>query len=227
MSDGEPLRVMLVDDHELYRRGVRHALNAPDIDVVAEASSGEEAISLAVAHQPDLILLDLNMPGLGGIDVVREVGPRLPNTQIVILTGSAARLEVAEAIAAGAIGFLTKDLSPQALLRAVRGVRSGHLPMSRTLAAETMRHFCELVRQFRATGEMEYAGLTQRQMQVLRYLAAGQTDRQIASALGISPRTVEKHVAAVLRKLGVSTRFAAGHLYQPPMPPGATPSPNR
>jgi len=205
---------MLVDDHALVRHAVAQALDGPDIAVVAEAGSGEEAIQLALRLRPDLILLDLNLPGIAGIDVVRELVGSLPQTQIVMLAGSATKWEVMEAMAAGAAGFLTKDLSPGALLRAVLGVRRGHLAMSRTLAASTLRDFSQMVGQVRGPSGSELSGLSERQLQVLRFIAEGKTDRQIAALLVLSPRTVEKHVASILRKLGVSTRVQAAMVYR-------------
>ncbi len=214
MSEGGTLRVMLVDDHEFVRHAVAQALEAPDISVVAEASSGEEAIPIALETRPELLLLDVHLPGMSGIDVVRELSGRLPDCQIVMLTVSATKMQVMEAIAAGAVGYLTKDLGPEALQRAVRGVRSGHLPMSRTLAASTLRHFSDLINQVRAAGGVELTGLTDRELQVLRLLADGMTDRQIAGLLVLSPRTVEKHVGTILRKLGVGTRSQAALVYR-------------
>lgn len=204
---------MLVDDHEFVRHAVAQALQAPDITVVAQAGTGEAAIPLALDTKPEVILLDVHLPGMSGIEVVRELAVQLPDCQIVMLTVSATKMQVMEAIAAGAAGYLTKDLSAEALQRAVRGVRSGHLPMSRTLAASTLRHFSELINRVRASGGMELTGLSDRELQVLRFLSQGMTDRQIAALLVLSPRTVEKHVATILRKLGVGTRSQAALIY--------------
>ncbi len=213
MSEGDALRVMLVDDHEFVRHAVAQALAAPDIKVVAVADSGEAAIPLALEVRPEVILLDVHLPGMSGIDVVRQLGGQLPDCQIVMLTVSATKMQVMEAIAAGAVGYLTKDLSPEALQRAVRGVRRGHLPMSRVLAASTLRHFSDLINRVRAAGGIELTGLTDRELQVLRFLAKGMTDREIAALLVLSPRTVEKHVATILRKLEVGTRAQAALVY--------------
>ena len=131
MGPEPPLRVMLVDDHALVRSAIRQALQAPDIDVVGEASSAEEALSIAPMLRPDLVLLDIDLPGLSGIEAVRELAPRLPGTKIVMLTVSMDRRDLLGAVRHGAYGYLTKDLSGDALLRAVRGIRQGDLPMSR------------------------------------------------------------------------------------------------
>ena len=205
---------MLVDDHEFVRHAVAQALRAPDIEVVAEAGSGEEAIPLATSLKPELMLVDLHLPGISGVEVVRQLADRLPECRIVILTVTATKLQVMEAMAAGAVGYLTKDLGPEALQRAVRGVRSGDLPMSRSLAASTLQHFTELIRRVRAAGGVELSGLSEREVQVLRLVAEGMTDREIAGLLVISPRTVEKHVATILRKLAVGSRAQAGLIYR-------------
>jgi DNA-binding NarL/FixJ family response regulator len=209
-----PLRVMLVDDHALVRSAVRQALQAPDVEVVGEASSAEEAIALALSLRPDLLLLDIDLPGLSGIEAVRELAPRLPDTKIVMLTVSTDRRDLLATMRHGASGYLTKDLSGDALLRAVRGIRHGDLPMSRAHAAVLVDH---LARSPRGSGHPEDGVdqvLSAREGEVLRLLADGLTDREIAEALAISPRTVESHVSSVLRKLGVRNRAEAAQRYR-------------
>src|SRR5436309_2798200 len=214
MSSAAPLRVMLVDDHALVRSAVRQALTAEDISVVGEAASADEALLLAPQLQPDILLLDINLPGSDGLRLLRELGPRLPETRIVMLTVSAAHRDLLEAIRNGAAGYLTKDLSPEALQRAVRGIRSADLPMSRSMAAEVRR---SLAVSRRRTGTSEaddpLGELSEREQQVLRHLADGLTDREIATRLGISPRTVETHVGSILHKLGVRNRAQAARRY--------------
>ena len=133
------MRVMLVDDHALVRAAVRQALSAPDIEVVGEAATADEALIVAPRLRPDLLLLDINLPGSDGLRLLRELGPRLPETRIVMLTVSASKRDLLEAMRNGAAGYLTKDLGPEALQRAVRGIRAGDLPMSRAMAAEVVR----------------------------------------------------------------------------------------
>ena len=214
MSTAAPLRVMLVDDHALVRSAVRQALTAPDISVVGEAGTADEALTLAPQLRPDLLLLDINLPGSDGLRLLRELGPRLPETRIVMLTVSAAHRDLLDAMRNGAAGYLTKDLSPEALQRAVRGIRSGDLPMSRSMAAEVVR---SLAVSRRRTGVSEaddpLGELSEREQQVLRHLADGLTDRDIATRLGISPRTVETHVGSILHKLGVRNRAQAARRY--------------
>jgi DNA-binding NarL/FixJ family response regulator len=209
-----PLRVLLVDDHALVRSAIRQALEAPDIVVVGEARSAEEALEMAPRLRPDLLLLDIDLPGMSGIEAVRELAPRLPDTRVVMLTVSTDRRDLLEAVRHGAAGYLTKDLTGDALLRAVRGLRRGDLAMSRTHAAQVVEH---LQRGGRggSPGADEVGGLlSAREHEVLRLLAEGLTDREIATALAISPRTVESHVSNVLRKLGVRNRAEAAQRYR-------------
>ena len=205
---------MLVDDHALVRSAVRQALTAADIDVVAEAASAEEALLQAPTLQPDVLLLDINLPGTDGLQLLRELAPRLPNTKIVMLTVSSEHRDLVEAVRNGAAGYLTKDLSPEALQRAVRGITSGDLAMSRSMAADVIRHLASVAnRPGPASGE-SVAGISVREREVLALLADGLTDREIGERLGISPRTVETHVGSLLSKLGVRNRAQAARRYR-------------
>ena len=204
---------MLVDDHALVRSAVRGALAAPDIEIVAEASSAEAALDLALRERPDVLLLDVDMPGMSGLQLVRELRPRLPETQIVMLSVSGDDHNVLEAMRYGAAGYLTKDLGPEALQRAVRGIRQGDLAMSRRMAARTLRRFIEGGGGATAEGSA-LSALSSRELQVLGNLADGLTDREIAEALVISPRTVESHVSSILRKLEVRNRAEAALRYR-------------
>ena len=214
MEAEAPLRVMLVDDHALVRSAIRQALQAADIDVVGEAASAEDALAMAPMLRPDLLLLDIDLPGLSGIEAVRELAPRLPDTKIVMLTVSTDRRDLLGAIRHGAYGYLTKDLSGEALLRAVRGIRHGDLPMSRAHAATVVEHLQRSVRGGPPEGDEVNQLLSARESEVLRLLAEGLTDREIAGALAISPRTVESHVSSLLRKLGVRNRAEAAQRYR-------------
>lgn len=215
MTGPGPMRVMLVDDHALVRSAVRQAISAPDIEVVGEAGTAEEALLLAPELRPDLILLDINLPGTDGLRVLRELVPRLPDTRIVMLTVSGGRRDLLEAIRNGAAGYLTKDLSPEALQRAVRGIRAGDLPMSRAMAADVIQQLSGPGgrRNRFEIADDSLAGLSAREAEVLRHLADGLTDREVAERLSISPRTVETHVGSVLRKLGVKNRAQAARRY--------------
>ncbi len=210
------LRVMLVDDHSLVRAAVRQALDAPDVELVAEASSAEEALVLAPEVRPDVLLLDIALPGLDGVSLVRELTPRLPQTRIVMLTVSSSDRDLVDAMRYGASGYLTKDVSPEALLRAVRSAGDGELAMPRRMAARLVHHLAESAAPVVASEDPALATLTSREAEVLRFLAEGRTDREIAQALTISPRTVETHVGAILHKLGVKNRAEAARHYRLP-----------
>jgi DNA-binding NarL/FixJ family response regulator len=209
----ERIRILLVEDHALVRSAIRQALDAPDVEIVGEARNAEEALELAPRVRPDLLLLDIDLPGMSGIEAVRELAPRLPETKVVMLTVSTDRRDLLEAMRHGAAGYLTKDLTGDALLRAVRGVPRGDLAMSRKHAALVVEH----LQRGGGTGPAsnEVSGLlSSREHDVLRLLAEGLTDREIAGALAISPRTVESHVSSVLRKLGVRNRAEAAQRYR-------------
>ena len=210
---GGPIRVLLVDDHPLVRMAVRQALTTPGIEVTGEAASGEEALALAPRLRPDVILMDIALPGMNGIEVVRTLSPLLPGTRIVMLTVSTSDPDVLDAMQLGAAGFLTKDVAPDALVRAVRGAYAGDLVVPRQMAARLVRGLSERARQAPPVPGAE-AGISEREAEVLRLLAEGYTDREIAEALTLSPRTVETHVSSLLRKLGVANRREAGRRYR-------------
>jgi two-component system response regulator DevR len=204
-----PLRVMLVEDHALVRSAIRRTLDVPGIDVVAEASTAEQALDIVMDYRPEVVLVDIDLPGMDGVQLVRELAPRLPDSHIVMLTGSADRDDLVTAIRNGASGYLTKDTSPDGLVRALLGIRQGDLPMPRRLAAQ-------LVRQLVSTADSRTggSGLSAREMEVLKLVTEGLTDRDIGAALGISPRTVGRHVGNVLDKLGVRNRAEAARRYR-------------
>ena len=204
---------MLVEDHALVRAAVRQAVTAKDISVVGEASSAEEGIQGALALRPDILLVDIDLPGMSGLQLVRELAPRLPETKILMLTVSSASRDVVDAMRMGAAGYLTKDLSPEALVRSIRAARDGDLAMPRRLAAEVI---AQLARHpSRASSDSrQLPQLTVREAEVLRTISEGLTDREVAEALRISVRTVETHVSNLLRKLGARNRAEAAQIYR-------------
>jgi DNA-binding NarL/FixJ family response regulator len=214
-SSGQTIRVMIVDDHPLVRAAVRQAITAPDVEMVAEAGSAEDALESAPTVRPDVLLVDISLPGMTGVQLVRELAPRLPATRFVMLTVSGADRDVMDAIVYGASGYLTKDLAPEALLRAVRGAHAGDLAIPRRLAGRLVRRLADRARVASVSmGDPANGHLSAREAEVLRLVADGMTDREIAEALGISSRTVATHVSSILHKLGVRNRADAGRLYR-------------
>ena len=208
------IRVMLVDDHSLVRMAVRQAITASDVEVVAEAASAEDALELALSVRPDVLLVDIGLPGMNGMDLVRELRPRLPETKFVMLTVSTSDDDVADSVDYGALGFLTKDVAPDALLRAVRGANRGDLVVPRQMAARLVRNLCDRARHAPHLAGPGSGDLSRREMEVLRLVAEGFTDREIAGTLTLSPRTVEAHVASLLRKMNATNRREAGRRYR-------------
>ena len=209
------VRVMLVDDHALVRAAVRQAITAPDVEMVAEAVTAEDALRLAPQVRPDVLLVDIDLPGISGIQLTRELAPRLPGTRIVMLTVSSSDRDLVDAFRSGASGYLTKDLAPEALLRAVRGAHRGELAVGRRMAARLVRSLMDGSRAGRTSGaDPELDSLSVREHEVLRLLADGLTDRDIAGALTISPRTVETHVSSILHKLQARNRSEAARRYR-------------
>ncbi|MFL1906421.1 response regulator [Plesiomonas shigelloides] len=197
--------VMIVDDHPLMRRGLRQLLELePTFDIVAEASSGSEAIALAGRTQPDIILLDLNMKGLSGLDTLRALRNEGINARIIILTVSDARSDVYALVDAGADGYLLKDSEPELLLSQICEAVQGQPVFSETVSDY-------LSSRTQITDPL--AELTQREMDILQGVARGMSNKQIAAEQFISEETVKVHVRNLLRKLNVRSRVAATVLY--------------
>ncbi len=201
------IRVMLVDDHVFWRRGVQQIVDAePDMSVVAEASDGQEAVARAVKAAPDVILMDVNMPRVSGVEATRNIVAELPDVRIVMLTVSDTDENLFESIKAGAIGFLTKDVSPEDVTSAIRETMEGESSLSPFVAARMVKYIQH--------GGIEQsrklpANLTEREDEILRLIARGARDREIAEQLYISESTVKKHVQNVLRKLHARNRVEA------------------
>lgn len=199
-----PVRVLIVDDHEIVREGLRTLFrNEADITVVGEARSGEEALEMVSRHDPDVILMDLVMPGGGGVEATRRVREIAPRTQVLVLTSFAGDHQVKEALRAGAIGYLLKDVSRDELLRAIRSVRDGRP----ALHSEAQRHLLRGVSPDPAANAL--AELTDRERGVLQLIARGRSNKAIASELFLSEGTVKGYVSVILSKLGVEDRTQA------------------
>lgn len=210
-----PLRVYVVEDHALVRSAVRQALGAAEgIELVGEAASAEEALTAIPQLGPDVVLIDIDLPGMRGTELVRELAPRFPDLWLVMLTVSRSERDLLDAIRAGAKGFLSKDLSPDALLEAIRGIREGIMPLSRLDATLLITRLVAASSRLRPIGPATLPELTGRENEVLALLAEGMTDREVSVALVISRRTVESHVRNILDKLGVESRLQAARLYR-------------
>ncbi|PRY57471.1 response regulator [Glycomyces artemisiae] len=196
MSD--PIRLLLVDDHPVVRRGLRGYLELePDLVVVGEAGDGEEALAAIAALDPDVVLLDLKMPGLDGQGVLDRLGES--RSRILVLTSATDAERVPSAIGSGAAGFVYKDIDPDALASAIRTVHSGQLLLSPVAMRGLMN----------GSTAPAAPNLTPRESQVLGLIAKGQTNRQIARALGVSEKTVKTHVTNLLRRIGAADRTQA------------------
>jgi DNA-binding NarL/FixJ family response regulator len=198
------IRVLIADDHPVVRQGLRTFLDVQDdIEVVGEAADGLAAVERAAALAPDVILLDLKMPGLDGVMVLEELRTREVTTRALILTSAAGAGPVTPAMAAGAAGYLYKDADPEALVRAIRAAADGNLVLAPEAAGSLTAPSAARSR----TGGAR--ALTGRERQVLSLVAQGRSNREIARALGVSEKTVKTHVSAVLAKLGVQDRTQA------------------
>ncbi len=198
------IRVLIADDHPVVRQGLRTFLDVQDdIVVVGEAADGTEAVELTQTLAPDVILLDLKMPGLDGVGVLEEFRARGLAARALILTSAAGAGPVASAMAAGAVGYLYKDVDPEALVRAIRTAADGNVVLA-PAAAGPLTGFA-VVRQ-EPSG---WDALTEREREVLGLVAQGRSNREIAKTLGVAEKTVKTHVSSVLTKLGVQDRTQA------------------
>ncbi|ETK34447.1 response regulator transcription factor [Microbispora corallina] len=196
------IRVLLADDHPVVRRGLRTFLEIQDdIAVVGEAGDGAEAVELTRSLAPDVLLLDLKMPVLDGLAALAEIGGR--DVRVIVLTSAADAGDVVPAMRAGAAGFLYKDVDPEALVRAIRAVHGGQVLLAPE-AAEAV-----LAAPAPPSADAPVAGLTDREREVLRLIAAGRSNREIARELVVAEKTVKTHVSNVLMKLGVQDRTQA------------------
>ena len=203
---GKQISVLIADDHPVVRQGISVLLSVhDDMIVLGEAADGDETLRLAAQLRPDVLLLDLKLPRLDGVEVLRRLPELSAGTRALVLTSAADKAQVALALQAGAAGFLYKDVDPDALVRAIRSVHDGHT----LLAAEVAD-----VLSVRSAGHVTsgIGALTSREREVLALLADGQSNREIAGTLRVSEKTVKTHVSSVLAKLGVADRTQAAVL---------------
>lgn len=208
----EPIRVLLVDDHALFREGLAMIISSqPDMTVVGEASDGLEAAIIAAEMKPDLILMDIQMPGMDGIEATRRIKKELPQTTIVMLTVRDDEEKLFDAIKNGAQGYLLKDMRSQDLIEMIRRAIAGEVAITPRLAGQMLEEFRRLSHLAPREGEMEEP-LSPRELEVLNLVAQGKTDKEIAVELSLSVHTVKTHLRNLLAKLQVSGRKEAAHL---------------
>jgi DNA-binding NarL/FixJ family response regulator len=195
--------VVIVDDHEIFRSGVRAELEGL-VNVRGDAGTVEEAVRLISTERPDVVLLDVHMPGGGGVEVIRQVAQANPSQRFLALSVSDAAEDVISVVRAGARGYVTKSIAGEALAAAVERVRDGDAVFSPRLAGFVLDAFAGQITEAEADPELDQ--LTMREREVLRLIARGYLYKEIALELGISTKTVEAHVSAVLRKLQLSNR---------------------
>jgi DNA-binding NarL/FixJ family response regulator len=196
------IRVAVIDDHTIVRNGLVALLRShADLDVVASAGDGEAAVALCVEHRPDVALMDLSMPGMGGIEATRQIAERAPGVQVVVLTSFMDRDRIVDALNAGAIGYLLKDAEPDELIRGIQAAARGESPLD-PRAARAM------LSAQRTPSPLD--ALTEREREVLALVAEGLPNKQIARRLEITEKTVKAHLTSVFRAIGVNDRMQAG-----------------
>ena len=209
----DKIKVLLVDDHPVVREGLRTILaTTPDIEVVAEAADGLEAIEKANEHRPDVVLMDLRMPNLDGLEATRRIKSQLASTSVIVLTIYDNEAYIVDAIRAGAGGYLLKDVSKDLLIHTIRTVNSGGMLVKTSLLREAvlgLAHATTGQSGKKPAGTGAPNGLTPRERDVLRLVIEGRSNKEIGRVLSISEGTAKKHVQTILSKLGVSDRTQA------------------
>jgi DNA-binding NarL/FixJ family response regulator len=204
----EELRVLVVDDHDLFRTGLRSLLDEHGVHVVGEASNGEQAVRLARELAPDVIVMDLNMPGMSGVEATRKISDIAPLTRVVVLTISDQDADVLDAIVSGACGYLLKDASIDDLLRGIRSAAVGESLISPHIAAKVLQRV-RASNTLPGGADAIRSELSDREIEVLKLIANGKDNAQIARELYISPKTVKNHISNILMKLQIENRIQA------------------
>jgi RNA polymerase sigma factor (sigma-70 family) len=206
-----PIRLLLADDHTLFRKGLAGLLEKePGFEVIGEAQDGAEAIRKAQADKPDLVLMDIHMPGVNGLEATRQITNALPATRVVMLTISEEDKDLFEAIKCGAHGYLSKKVEPEKLRELIEGVFRGEAPLSGATAARILKEFAAQASKDSETTAV--SDLTPREKEVLQLLAAGLTNKEIGMRLDIAENTVKNHLKNILAKLHLQNRVQAATL---------------
>jgi DNA-binding NarL/FixJ family response regulator len=204
----DPLRVVLVDDHDLFRTGLRNLLEEQGVEILGEASTGTEAVRSVRELAPDVVVMDLNMPGMSGVEATRQINGIAPLTRVLVLTISDQDSDVLDAILAGACGYMLKDSSIQELMAGIRAAAIGESLISPHIASKVLQR----VRSTSSVPEIAEtikAELSDREIEVLKLIANGKDNAQIAGDLHISPKTVKNHISNILMKLQIDNRIQA------------------
>ncbi len=214
-SPEKSIRVLVVDDHPLFRQGVRFALDMePGIEVIGEASDGDEALRMARELAPDVVLSDVNIPGPDGIEIVRTLKNQLPHTSVILMTAYDDEDQLFEAVRVGATAYFLKDLGPEQLMDSIRRVSAGEYLINEAVltkplvASRVLKQFNELPSEDEDV-EPLFVPLSNREIEVLDRIAHGDSNKVIARNLGISDQTVKNHITSILRKLAVNDRTQA------------------
>ena len=204
----ESLRVLIVDDHDLFRTGLRNLLEEQGVVIVGEAATGADAVKIVREIAPDVVVMDLNMPGMGGVDATRHITAIAPLTRVVMLTISEDDSDVMDAILAGACGYLLKDSSIQDLMAGIRAASRGESLISPNIAAKVLQRVRATSTQPEIANTIR-AELSDREIEVLKLIANGKDNAVIAGELHISPKTVKNHISNILMKLQIDNRIQA------------------
>ena len=201
------LRILLVDDHEVVRLGLKALIQRqPTFEVIGEAGTAEEAIEKACVHKPDVIVMDVRLPGKSGIDATRKIMQLRPDTKVIVLTSYADDALLMDAIEAGAAGYVLKQIGSDALLKALESVAKGESLLDPSLMNKAFARLREAARRERGQA---FAGLTEQEVRILALVAEGLTNREVADRVYLSEKTVRNYVSAILGKLGLAHRSQA------------------
>ena len=202
------VRVLLVDDHDLFRTGLRNLLEEQGVEIVGEAASGSQALDVVREAPPDVVIMDLNMPGMNGVDATRHISRDAPLTRVIVLTISDQEQDVMDAILAGACGYLLKDASIQTLMQGIQAAAVGESLISPHIAGKVLQHVRATTAAPEAAATIR-AELSDREIEVLKLIANGKDNAMIARDLHISPKTVKNHISNILMKLQIENRIQA------------------
>lgn len=196
------IRVLIADDHALFRQGLRALFTSEeDIEVIGEAADGEDVVRKASELRPDVVVMDIMMPGMNGLEATRRISDLLPGIKVLVVSMYDDEEHVQRLLAAGASGFMVKQATHEELVRAVREVVAGGLPLYSTVAAKVIRDYVRRIQEDDESGET--SGLTTRELEVLKLVAEGHTNQAIADRLGLSRKTIDAHRTNLMRKLGL------------------------